>query len=314
MHVSCSAILFVGLVPLSSHCSADLAVGAVLPAPPFESYPVSVAFRGKPAPVDLASAKLARRYRTVLRDGARSGPNFADHFTVVSWGCGTLCQAHAIVDARTGRVYMPIVTGYGLEFRRDSRLLVADPADRCLDPSLVGPDESVWYTWTGKDLRRVASLRIAAPCETAPLPDCSGAEQRSYQMKSWPEVHRYFKQHDGYCIDGALGEGVSERVTRLLDERWQTFAQFQRLASTDVAFAEWVAERFWGYAEDDCAIVRAVQNLQSHCPRGGRDLCDLLAHRGLKVFEPDLYPSHEFPVLISQCKEAHLVQEQLHKQ
>src|SRR5438105_1150903 len=41
---------------------------------------------------------------------APDGPNFAGHYTVVTWGCGTECQMHAILDGRTGQF---ISFGYG---------------------------------------------------------------------------------------------------------------------------------------------------------------------------------------------------------
>jgi hypothetical protein len=72
--------------------------------PRFEDYPVREVFRGRPAPVVL-DTRRARMYRTMLREGARTGPNFAGHYTFVLWGCGTGCAETAVVDARTGRVY-----------------------------------------------------------------------------------------------------------------------------------------------------------------------------------------------------------------
>ncbi len=76
--------------------------------PRSEDYPVPVSdrFRGKPAPVILNSRR-ARTYRTVLREGARRGPNFAGHYTIVTWGAGLATFSMAVVDARTGRVYFP---------------------------------------------------------------------------------------------------------------------------------------------------------------------------------------------------------------
>ena len=57
--------------------------------PRSEDYPVlkSEMYKGKPAPVMLYS-KRARLYRTVLREGAKEGPNFAGHYTIVTWGAG----------------------------------------------------------------------------------------------------------------------------------------------------------------------------------------------------------------------------------
>lgn len=84
-------------------------------------------FSGEPSPVDLSSTPAAPFYEENLRAGATYGPNFAGHLTVVSWGCGTACEMHAVVDARTGYVYpQALVTGSSVEYRLDSRLLVAD--------------------------------------------------------------------------------------------------------------------------------------------------------------------------------------------
>jgi len=63
-------------------------------------------YRGKTATVVLGS-KRARLYRTVLREGAKRGPNFAGHYTIVTWGAGLATFSMAVVDAKTGRVYFP---------------------------------------------------------------------------------------------------------------------------------------------------------------------------------------------------------------
>ena len=47
----------------------------------------------------------ARRFRTMIREAAAKGPNFAGHFTVAEWGCGAGCVSVAIIDAATGSIY-----------------------------------------------------------------------------------------------------------------------------------------------------------------------------------------------------------------
>lgn len=95
----------------------------------FEDHAVTAIHRGRPAPVDITSNSTARQFRTLLKTGAESGPNFAGRFTVVVWGCGTECQSFAVIDARTGRVHdPPTAAELGLDFRLDSRLLVINPA------------------------------------------------------------------------------------------------------------------------------------------------------------------------------------------
>ena len=106
--------------------------------PTFTDLPAPQIFSGKPAPPRVTEGR-AHTYRTRLREGAASGPNFADRYTVVIWGCGSGCIEFAITDAKSGAVFFPSflpvesVSGGGeagkenivhrkVEFRRDSRL------------------------------------------------------------------------------------------------------------------------------------------------------------------------------------------------
>jgi hypothetical protein len=109
-----------------------------LPKP--EEYPTAKVerFTGTPAAAKI-TGKRAKIYRTVISEGAKAGPNFAGHYTVVTWGAGLGCFSIAIVDARDGRVlFMPFDgvghARYGLNFdgrdemnpafRIDSKLIV----------------------------------------------------------------------------------------------------------------------------------------------------------------------------------------------
>lgn len=104
-----------------------LAQPQATPLPRFEDFRADAGFTGTPAALVTAGSTLARTYRTRLREGAAKGPNFAGHFTLVSWGCGASCQDWAVVDARTGQVSEWMIrTTVGAEFRRESRLLLVD--------------------------------------------------------------------------------------------------------------------------------------------------------------------------------------------
>src|SRR4051794_36214809 len=83
--------------------------------PRFEDYRVPLTFAGSAVAPDLSDPE-ARRFRTRLREASASGPNFADHFTLVTWGCGTECHVVAVIDAVTGIV--TFVGGFeeGVEF------------------------------------------------------------------------------------------------------------------------------------------------------------------------------------------------------
>jgi hypothetical protein len=113
-------------------------------APHFDQFQTKQETIKKPSQVNLKSHPNARTFRTVLRRGAAEGPNFAGHYAVVAWGCGTSCVTFAIVNLKTGNVIFPddfssahgihldaddferiASTGYwGLRYKLDSRLLI----------------------------------------------------------------------------------------------------------------------------------------------------------------------------------------------
>jgi hypothetical protein len=153
--------------------------GAGPNAPRFEDYAAKPAAPRKPAPVDLSSHKEARRFRTMLREGAAAGPDFAGHYTIVGWGCGTSCLDFAIVDAANGRVFFPRElrtvsvdhVGIGkdekeadldaLRYRLDSTLLIVLGAPN----EDLARDGIAYYRWTGTSLKLVRFLRSAKrPC------------------------------------------------------------------------------------------------------------------------------------------------------
>ncbi len=142
-------------------------------APRFEDYPAQ-AETVRPVPVDLKGNAEARRFRTMLRDGAAEGPNFAGHYTIVGWGCGAACLSWAVVDATTGKVHFDPATklvsaahvsvdeddGNVLRFRRDSRLLIVLGA-----PHEDETREGITYLlWDGKAFKRAAFVPYATLC------------------------------------------------------------------------------------------------------------------------------------------------------
>jgi hypothetical protein len=74
--------------------------------PQFESYSVSPQFEGR-AHSAVLGTPLDRKYRTAIKNGLANGVNFAGHYVIVIWGCGTGCKGFVVVDAKTGVVYDP---------------------------------------------------------------------------------------------------------------------------------------------------------------------------------------------------------------
>ncbi|HYW42353.1 MAG TPA: hypothetical protein VE959_05825 [Bryobacteraceae bacterium] len=144
--------------------------------PAFDQYRVAETFTGKPVAPVLKTVE-DRAFRTMIREGAADGPNFAGHYTIVEWGCGAGCVSIATVDARTGTVYhgpfrnlawtmMKYEGRYAanddkfeqLAYKPDSRLLVARGCPEEKDCA------SYFYEWTGaqyKLIRKVAAVPLA---------------------------------------------------------------------------------------------------------------------------------------------------------
>lgn len=113
-------------------------------APKFGDYPSSV-YLGKNARLRFGSDADAITYKTQLRRWNREKVNFAGHYILATWGCGTECIQFMLIDAKTGKIYHPdslsVIAGYNLQdefyeadsilggsgflyFRKESELLI----------------------------------------------------------------------------------------------------------------------------------------------------------------------------------------------
>src|SRR5215210_6245449 len=136
-------------------------------APTFTQYAVKVE-KIKNVKVNLKSHKNANMFRTNLRNAAKEGVNFAGHYILTTWGCGTNCSQSAIIDARNGRVFFPrVLEGAGFGFcelpddtepiisQADSRLLILN-GFKGGDLSLNNAPCGIYYLeWTGTDFKQV---------------------------------------------------------------------------------------------------------------------------------------------------------------
>lgn len=89
-------------------------------------------FDGKPEVVDFSTNPEAELYKTTIEEQVSEGANFAGHYTVAAWGCGTECQGFAVVDVTNGEIieYQPqhfLQAAQGLEFSLESNILVFNP-------------------------------------------------------------------------------------------------------------------------------------------------------------------------------------------
>lgn len=117
------------------------------------------------APRRLPRLKLsdpqARRYASVLQEGAAQPINFAGHYILTTWGCGAGCLMAAAIDARSGRVVMlpftvsdwPLTVSEPLSYRENSCLLgVQGRRDEQASGAFV-------YRFDGKHFRLMEPVR-----------------------------------------------------------------------------------------------------------------------------------------------------------
>jgi len=89
-------------------------------------------YTGETAPVNFESNLDAGLFRTTISNQVAEGANFAGHYTVATWGCGTSCTGYAIVDVITGSIidYVPYYENQALEgfsSSIDSNILTFNP-------------------------------------------------------------------------------------------------------------------------------------------------------------------------------------------
>jgi hypothetical protein len=141
-----------------------LAATAGIPkAPPldfaamFRAYPVAEVYAGTPAPFDFKRNKDYRDYKTRINAGLKEGANFAGHYTVIRWGCGTECAVGLIVDTETGE-YGASFQSCGSEgYRPDSSLFIINTEQN--DPFLPEACKPQYFLWDGHALNRISKPR-----------------------------------------------------------------------------------------------------------------------------------------------------------
>lgn len=112
------ALLFTSIIAFSQVSVA---------APLFEDYIVDNQTEASLQHIDFGSHKKARMFRSLLKSLIGSKPNYAGHFVLSSFGCGTSCQGLVVVDTLSGKVMFPESSSYGYCSQPNSQLLVINP-------------------------------------------------------------------------------------------------------------------------------------------------------------------------------------------
>ena len=97
--------------------------------PRFEDFSNNNKYEGEIAKPNFDTNKEAYAFRGQIKKDLEAGTNFAGHYTIAQWGCGTECSTGIVVDNKTGTIYSLPVAEFGREFRVKSNLLVVNPPD-----------------------------------------------------------------------------------------------------------------------------------------------------------------------------------------
>jgi hypothetical protein len=158
MRIVIAAVLLLACVCAFAQVKEKEAVWALK----FADFATPESFHGRPAKPILATPGQ-RKFRTAIREAAAKGPNFAGHYTIAEWGCGSGCMSIAVVDAVSGKVYpapfrilsMPLAEGeggheyQGAVYQLKSRLLIADG---CPEDTKCG---AYYYEWSNNKFKQL---------------------------------------------------------------------------------------------------------------------------------------------------------------
>ena len=140
--------------------------------PRFEDYPVKEVWQGVPANLRLTT-RSERMFRTNLTTAAKEPPNFAGHYRLTYWGCGSFCSAGAVIDLRTGVVFPPPLAtpngtgwerwimgtasfeGANDEFHIDSRLLIFRCGQNYSERLQKNIPDTYYFLWEGDQFRQI---------------------------------------------------------------------------------------------------------------------------------------------------------------
>jgi hypothetical protein len=122
------------------------------------------------------------------------------------------------------------------------------------------------------------SASIACP-QQHPCTDAEAlrADTKLDTLRNWDSLYRSYKLYR-QCDDGAIGEGYSESVVRILADHWNTLSRLVTLSRRDPRFRQFVLRHVDATTNpDDLKKIRI--NASTQCQPGLSAICADLAKR-----------------------------------
>jgi hypothetical protein len=101
--------------------------------------------------------------------------------------------------------------------------------------------------------------------------DAMRAEDEANSLQQWSAVYRSYERF-GHCDDGAIAEGYSASVVRLLIDKWPTIDQLNNLVQRNKGFQGFVLRHLDELiSAEESERIRA--NASGKCPQNANSLC-----------------------------------------
>jgi hypothetical protein len=101
------------------------------------------------------------------------------------------------------------------------------------------------------------------------------ADTETDLLKNWDQLHRWYQKFQ-QCDDGAMAEGYSDAVAKLLANDWNDVTSLLSLTKTDKQFQQFVLKHI-DETISPADARKIVSNAKSKCLAGGEVLCRLVA-------------------------------------
>src|SRR5258708_5182227 len=103
------------------------------------------------------------------------------------------------------------------------------------------------------------------------------AEQESSRLSTWKAIHQSHTRFS-HCDDGAVAEGYSDSITKVLADGWNSVAALRTLWPEDPHFRDFVLRHI------DETVPRGrlegiAANAEQRCPRGSGQRCPAVGTR-----------------------------------
>ena len=108
------------------------------------------------------------------------------------------------------------------------------------------------------------------------------AEISAHQLNNWEEVYSSYNRFK-HCDDGAIAEGYSDSVVRLLAFNWNQIEKLIQLSSDKEFFAFVIhhIDSTVGKSE----IQKIITNSNQHCPESATTLCLVIEEAARKALK-----------------------------